>query len=81
MILELLAKYEPFWLLAILSIETTIGAITLYWIIKEYAYDEQKDIEKKQKRTKTTKKSTTSPSGVSTVEETTEISEPMEEKK
>lgn len=77
MFLELMTKYEPIWLFVILLVETTIGFITLRWIVKEYEYDAQKDLEKKQRRTKTTKKTTTQPSGISTTEEQTEIIEPM----
>ncbi len=53
----------------------------LYYVAKEFYYDRNKDIEKKQKKTKTMKKTTTQPSGESTIEESTEVSEPMEEKK
>ena len=49
------------------------------WILTmEYFYDAAKD-QKKQRRTKTTKK-TTSKAGESVVEESTETSEPVEEK-
>lgn len=50
---------------------------TLKILIKEYEYDEAKDIEKKQKRTKTTRKVTTRPGGETTTEESTETSEPL----
>ncbi len=54
---------------------TILEAAILYILVKEYNYDYQKDVEKKQKRTKTTKKTTTQPGGPSTVEETTETVE------
>lgn len=79
MILELMARYEPIWLFLILAIETYIGFLTLSWVKKEYKYDEQKDLEKRQRRTKTTKKTTTQPGGGLTTEETTEVSEPVKE--
>lgn len=78
---EILGKWEPVWLFLILFTETWVGAITLYWIIKEYAYDENKDLEKKQRRTKTTKKTTTKPGGESVVEEMIETVEPTNEDK
>lgn len=70
---DFLSKWEPIWLFLILFTETGVGFVTLYWIIKEYAYDEQKDL-KKQKRTKT-KKTTTNPGGSSVVEETEIVEE------
>lgn len=49
------------------------------WILTmEYFYDKEKD-DKKHRRTKTTKK-TTSKAGESVVEESTEVSEPMEDR-
>jgi hypothetical protein len=51
-----------------------------YILRKEYEYDENKDLEKKLKRTKTTKKVTQSKDGTHTTEETSEITEPKEEK-
>lgn len=77
--LEFLSKWEPIWLFLILAVEMLVAFAQLYWIIKEYNYDENKDIEKKQKRTKTTKKTTTQPSGASVVEEQTETTEPVKE--
>jgi hypothetical protein len=79
-IIHFLERTEPLWLFSILFIETAIGALTLYWVRREYQYDEQKDLEKKQRRTKTSKKTTTSASGQNTVEETTEVIEPIETK-
>lgn len=81
MFLEWMAKWEPVWLFSILAVETYVGYRTLVWVKKEFVYDEQKDLEKKQKRTKTTKKTTTQPSGMSTVEETSEVIEPTGEHK
>ena len=77
--LQWFTHYEPMWLFILLSSELIVGLITLYWVVKEYIYDERKDIEKKQKRTKTTKKTTKGVSGEETIEETTEVSEPMAE--
>lgn len=70
-----LEKWEPIWLFLILFIEGTIGFVTLKWIIREYYYDSDKDVARKQKKTKTTKKTTTQPSGTSVIEETSEIVE------
>ncbi len=53
--------------------------IALY-VIKEYYYDRERDIEKKQKKTKTTKKTTKGKEGGEIVEETTETSEPVVER-
>jgi predicted histidine transporter YuiF (NhaC family) len=77
--LEILAKWEPLWLLVVLVIGLIFEGYTAYVVKKEYDYDEQKDIEKKQKRTKTTKKTTTQPGGASIVEEATEVTEPVKE--
>ena len=53
--------------------------IIVYILIIEYKYDAAKDAEKKQKRTKTTKKTTTQPSGISVIEEQTEVTEPTQQ--
>jgi hypothetical protein len=50
---------------------------TLRWIIKEFEYDESKDLEKKQRKTRTMKKTTTDKVGTVIVEESTETSEPV----
>jgi hypothetical protein len=76
-----LGHYEPIWLFGILTIEGTIGYITLMWVKKEFFYDEEKDLARKQKKTKTTKKTTTQPSGISVTEESTETVEGMPEQK
>jgi len=49
----------------------------LYVLVREYRYDEQKDLEKKQRRTKTTKKTTTHKDGTNITEESTEAIEPI----
>ena len=74
-----LEHWEPIWLFIILFVETLAGFGSLYILIKEYRYDEAKDIAKKQRRTKTTKKVTTHPGGDSISEETTEVTEPTNE--
>lgn len=48
----------------------------LFYVGLEYHYDKAKD-EKKQRRTKTTKKTTSKVGGESVVEESTEVSEPV----
>jgi hypothetical protein len=77
--LEWMGKWEPLWLFLILFPEMVAGLYSAYILKREFDYDEQKDIEKKQRRTKTTKRTTTTPGGSSTVEETSEISEPVKE--
>lgn len=52
----------------------------LYYVAREFYYDRDKDLEKKHKKTRTTKK-TTSKAGESIVEETSEVSEPIQESK
>lgn len=74
-----LLKWEPIWLFYILFIEMLVGSATLVILIKEYKYDEAKDLEKKQKKTKTSKKVTESKTGDKITEEVTETSEPMKE--
>jgi mannitol-specific phosphotransferase system IIBC component len=75
---EWMTTYEPEWLAAILLVETLAGFGSLYILIKEFKYDEQKDLEKKQKRTKTTKKTSTK-AGETVVEESVETSEPVQD--
>ena len=79
MILEWMTRWEPIWLAIILLVETLAGFCTLFILIKEYNYDFQKDVEKKQKKTRTTKKTVTQPTGATTTEETTETSEPVQD--
>lgn len=81
MILELSAKYEPIWLFIFLLLGLVIEFHSNYMLRKEFDYDEQKDLEKKQKRTRTTKKVTTQPGGGSITEESVETSEPIQEDK
>ncbi len=75
---EWMVQYEPEWLAGILLIETLAGFGSLYILIKEYKYDEQKDLEKKQRRTKTTRKTSTK-DGATVIEESSEVSEPVPE--
>jgi hypothetical protein len=75
-----LGHWEPTWLFLVLFTETLVGLAVLWWTIKEYVYDAQKDQEKKQKKTKTTRKTTKGAAGETTTEETTETSEPTETK-
>jgi hypothetical protein len=72
-----LTHWEATWLLVVLLGELVVSSITLYWVIREYAYDENKDLEKNRKRTKTTKKTTRGKDGGETTEEVIETSEPM----
>lgn len=78
-ILEFMAKYEPIWLFLVLFPELLAGLYSAWILKREFDYDEQKDIEKKQRRTKTTKKTTVQPGGGSVIEESTETSEPMKD--
>ena len=70
-----LGEFEPIWLLAVLLAEGLVGYVTLTWVKREFYYDADKDVARKQKKTKTTKKTTTQPGGASVVEEATEVSE------
>ena len=74
-----LEHWYPFYWSIIFLIEMGVAIATLYWVKREFDYDRNKDLEKKQRRTKTTKKVTTEPGGVSTTEETTEVTEPTNE--
>lgn len=90
-----LGTWEPTWLFGVLFFEAAvaflalgvsiwaliIGRESLKWIVKEFVYDEEKDLARKQRKTKTTKKTTTQPGGASIVEEATEISENMPDAK
>lgn len=75
---KFLEHWEPLWLFLVLFAETGAGFATLYILVKEYNYDANKDLAKAQKKTRTSKKTTQSKDGGTTVEETTEISEPMQ---
>lgn len=81
MSLELLDKYESLWLFIILLSELLVSSATLWWIIKEFKYDQRKDEAKAHKKTRTTKKTTQTKDGGSVVEESTEVSEPVQEEK
>ena len=70
-----LSKWEPIWLFLVLAAGLFYERETRNWTIKEFYYDKDKD--DKKKKTRTTKKTTTQPSGVSTTEETTEVTEPV----
>ncbi len=80
-VLEWMNKWESIWLFLVLMPEMLIGFYSAYWIKREFDYDAQKDIEKKQRKTRTTKKTTSTKDGGSVVEESTEISEPVQEVK
>jgi hypothetical protein len=73
-----MSKYESIWLFLILFPEMLAGLYSAWILKREFDYDEQKDIEKKQKRTRTTKKTTSNPGGVVTTEETSEVISPIE---
>lgn len=72
--------YPLFWSVLFI-LETFFAGAAFYILVKEYKYDEAKDIAKKQRRTKTTKKTTVHPGGDSISEETTEIEEPTNEER
>lgn len=55
-----------------------VAILVVIWM--EYQYDKNKDEEKKHRKVKTTKKTTKGVSGESIIEETTETSEPTEQK-
>lgn len=74
-----LEHWYPLWWSIVFVIEMFVGMATLYILIKEYRYDEAKDLEKKQRKTRTTKKTTEQKDGVKVTEETTEVSEPIKE--
>jgi hypothetical protein len=68
---EVLTKWEGLWLFVVLIAGLCIEFHSNYMLRKEYEYDEQKDILRKQKRVRVTKKVTKNKDG-STVEENTE---------
>lgn len=68
---EFLNKWEGLWLFIVLIAGLMIEFHSNYMLRKEYEYDEQKDILRKQKRVRVTKKLTTAKDG-STIQETTE---------
>lgn len=75
-----LEHWEPLWLFLVLFTETVIGFFSAYILVKEYRYDELKDLAKSQRKTRTSKKTTQSKDGGTTVEETVETTEPMDQK-
>ena len=75
-----LSHWEPLWLILVLLFECLLSMIMIYWMVREYRYDSDKDLAKKQRRTKTTKCTTTKPGGETSVEETSEVSEPVDPK-
>jgi len=62
-------------------IEMSVGIAILSMAVKEYRYDESKDLEKKQKRTRTSTKVTENKDGGKIIEETTETTESIPEEK
>lgn len=67
-----LEHWYPLCWTIVFIIEMNVGIAVLTMAIKEYRYDEQKDLRKK---TRTTKKVTESKDGAKVTEETTEVSE------
>lgn len=72
--------WEPTWLFLILLLELVAGVYTAWMVTREYNYDKEKDDLKKQRRTRTTKKTTTQ-NGATIIDETTEVTEPVQEEK
>lgn len=76
-----LISKEGIWLFYVLLTSITLELITVIILVAEYKYDERKDVEKNKRKTRTSKKTTTDPKGITTTEETTEVSEPVQESK
>lgn len=74
-----LEHWYPFYWSILFILETFFAAASFYILVKEFKYDEAKDLAKKERRTKTTKRVTTHPGGDSVSEETTETVEPTNE--
>jgi hypothetical protein len=74
-----LEHWYPLCWSIVFTIEMSVGIAILSMAIKEYRYDESKDLEKKQRKTRTTKKVTEQKDGAKVTEETTETSEPVKE--
>jgi hypothetical protein len=81
---EWLIAKEGIWLFYVLiaglfaeTLMVIFQTIEIRWARKEFEYDEQKDLAKAQRKTKTSKKTTQSKDGGTTVEETTETTEPV----
>lgn len=72
-----LDDWQYIWFFLILFAGLLVELHSNYMLRKEYDYDKAKD--DKRKKTKTTKK-TTNKNGESIVEESTEVSEPVQEK-
>jgi|WetSurMetagenome_2_1015567.scaffolds.fasta_scaffold1463608_1 hypothetical protein len=72
---EFLSKWEPIWLFVVLACGLFYERETRNWTIKEYYYDKDKD--DKKRKTRVSKKTTQTKDGGTTVEETTETSEPV----
>jgi len=68
---EFFTKWEGLWLFIVLVAGLAIEFHSNYMLRKEYEYDEQKDLLRKQKRVRVTRKLTKTADG-STVEENTE---------
>lgn len=75
---DFIYNHEPLWLFIILMAGLCVEIHSNYMLRKEYDYDKEKDDMKKRRSTKTTKK-TTNKNGESIVEESTEVSEPVQE--
>ncbi len=78
---KFLGDWQYIWFFLILACGLAVELHSNYVLRKEYEYDEQKDLAKKQKRTRTTKKTTTDKAGLITTEETNETVEPIVEEK
>jgi hypothetical protein len=79
-ILAWMTRYEPIWLFLVLFPELLASLYSAWMLKREFDYDADKDLEKKQRRTKTTKRTTSKPGGESTTEEISETTEPVEQK-
>lgn len=75
-----LGHWEPLWLILVLLFECLLSMIMIYWMVREYHYDADKDLEKKQRKTRTSKKTSESKDGTKTTEEVVEVSEPADNK-
>lgn len=75
-----LGQWEPLWLIVVLLFECVLSMIMIYWMVREFKYDADKDIAKKQRKTRTSKKTSESKDGTKTTEEVTEVSEPIDNK-
>ncbi len=78
---KFLGDWQYIWFFVILALGLAVEFHSNYMLRKEYQYDEQKDLEKKQKRTRTTRKTTKGAGGESVTEEQIEVTEPVAEEK